>query len=203
MLTGVILAGGQNRRMGGRHKGLLPFAKESFIERQIRVMRHVCQEIILVTNRSELFHPLVGDTIRVIADELPGKGPLSGMQAAFKTARYEDIWVVGCDMPFISTQAADVLRARKQECDCDAVVPFIANDIHPLHGIYDRGGLPIMNQLLERKQYPLKSYIESVNSELVPESVFLAQGLDLRFVCNVNTPEEYKLAIEGRANVRK
>ena len=50
MLTGVILAGGQNKRMDGQNKALLSFSNERLIERQIRIMQESCEEIIVVTN---------------------------------------------------------------------------------------------------------------------------------------------------------
>lgn len=60
MLTGAILAGGQSRRMGGRHKGLLPFVNESIVERQIRTMKQLCAEVILVTNDPRSYLPILG-----------------------------------------------------------------------------------------------------------------------------------------------
>ena len=50
MLTGAILAGGDNRRMNGEAKALLTFGAEKLIQRQIRQMREICSEMIVVTN---------------------------------------------------------------------------------------------------------------------------------------------------------
>lgn len=100
MLTGVILAGGKSRRMGGAHKALLPFHNEMLIHRQIRHLKQLCAEIILVTNEPQAFTSLIDNSIRIITDIYPDTGPLGGMHATFSLsqAKYHDIWLVGCDM---------------------------------------------------------------------------------------------------------
>jgi molybdopterin-guanine dinucleotide biosynthesis protein A len=65
---------------------------------------------------------------------MPGKGPLGGMHAAFLAAAYAYCWVVGCDMPFLSPEAALLMLSRIAEHD--AVVPVIKGKLHPLHGVY-------------------------------------------------------------------
>ncbi|MCZ8515254.1 molybdenum cofactor guanylyltransferase [Paenibacillus filicis] len=105
-LSGVILAGGKNRRMGGSHKALLPFHQEKLVHRQIRRLKQVCTEIILVTNDPKTFLPLVDSDVRIITDYYSGKGPLGGMHAGLSLANHVNVWLIGCDMPFISPQAA-------------------------------------------------------------------------------------------------
>lgn len=91
MLTGVILAGGDNRRMGGRVKALLPFHGEPLIVRQIRRMRIACDTVIAVARYPEkLEDALMNDDILLIEDRIPGKGPLGGMHAAFSVLDHGD-----------------------------------------------------------------------------------------------------------------
>src|SRR5690554_547005 len=114
MLTEVILAGGKNSRMGGQKKALLSFSHERLIERQIRILQRRCNEVIVVTNEPRTLLPILGDTVRIITDFISGKGPLSGMHAAFTLSKNADLWVVACDMPFISLNAADLMWKRKK-----------------------------------------------------------------------------------------
>ena len=59
------------------------------------------------------------------------------MHAAFTLSKNSDLWVVACGMPFISVEVGDLMWKRKQELQCDAVVPCISGMLpHPLHGIY-------------------------------------------------------------------
>ena len=195
VLTGVVLAGGQNRRMDGRVKALLPFHGEPVIARQIGRMKRICDQIIVVTRDRDLFSQTVGDSVRLIEDRIPGKGPLSGMHAAFSELNSQDAWVVGCDMPFISDRAALLMWEQKQETGCDVVVPKIGGRIHPLHGIYDRRCTHHVTGLLQSGQNRVKELFNRVKWAAVEEGRFLQQKIDIRFVVNMNTPEEYEEAL--------
>lgn len=200
MLTGAILAGGQNRRMNGQMKAFLSFHGERLIERQIREMKTICDEIIVVTNRPELFNDIVDHGIRIITDQIPGKGPLSGMHAVFSCARYNDVWVVGCDMPFICSQAALVLHNIVYKAQCDAAIPFIEGRIHPLHGVYRRSSVEAAEAVLNSGNYRLTHFLDRINWEKADESCFVRHNLKSHFVVNVNTPEEYRNAVKGQVN---
>ena len=49
-VTGVILSGGKNTRMGGRNKAFLEFNGERLINRTVRIFKALFEEVILVTN---------------------------------------------------------------------------------------------------------------------------------------------------------
>jgi molybdenum cofactor guanylyltransferase len=197
MITGAILAGGQNRRMEGKMKALLPFSGELLIERQIKLMKTMCDEIIVVTNQPGMFLPLLDRSIRIITDYFPSKGPLSGMHAALSLARNQDVWVVGCDMPFISPEAAQALLELKKTMKCDAVVPVIEGKTHPLHGLYSKGCADAISALLLSGEYKVMEMLRMIYWQEAPEAHFEEQGIDLKFVTNVNSPEEYEEALQS------
>lgn len=196
MLTGVIVAGGQNRRMEGKVKALLPFHGEAVIVRQIREMQKTCDRIVVVARDPRLFSHVADHNVQIIEDRIPGKGPLSGMHAAFSELDRAAAWVVGCDMPFISEEAAQLMWERKQEKGCDAVVPYIAGRIHPLHGIYDKRCLEPATDLLQSGDYRLTDLLDRLQWDTVQEEVFVRKGIDCRFVINMNTPEQYRAALQ-------
>lgn len=66
MLTGIILAGGDHQRMEGENKALLPIYGELLIQRQIREMESICDEIIIVTNDPKPFLRVVDVSVRII-----------------------------------------------------------------------------------------------------------------------------------------
>jgi molybdopterin-guanine dinucleotide biosynthesis protein A len=196
MVTGVILAGGENKRMGGKIKALLMFAGKRIVERQIREMKQICDDIIVVTNTPEPFLPILDKSVRVITDQIPGKGPMSGMLAAFSAAGTPEVWVVGSDMPHISARAAQLmLNKRRKEC-CDAVIPVLEGKMHPLHGIYHRNCADVVSEHLSSGQHRLMGMIDRLNWAETDADFFLEAGIDLRFVSNLNTPEEYARALE-------
>lgn len=195
MITGVILAGGQNRRMGGFPKAFLDYRGESLVQRQIRLMLQVCGEIILVTNHPEDYQAYLNRQVRCVCDVMPDMGPLGGMFAGFAAARFTDIWLVGCDMPFVSPEAARWILDIKQSLRVDAVVPFIDGTVHPLHGIYAKSGAAAILPLLSENRRAVNGFLQQVRCERVAQSFFALYGMDSRFVFNVNTPEQYEQSL--------
>lgn len=195
MITGAILAGGQNRRMDGKMKALLPFSGELLIERQIALLRLLCDEIIVVTNQPSVFLPVLDRSVRIITDYFPSKGPLSGMHAALSLARNSDVWIVGCDMPFISPKAAQALWDMKKSAKCDATVPVIDGKTHPLHGIYSKGCADAISALLLAGEYKVMEMLRMIYWQEASDSFFQERGINLGFTTNVNTPEDYESAI--------
>lgn len=99
-ITGVILAGGRARRMGGADKGLQPLRGSALVDRVLAHLAPQVDEILIVANRSLDAYRSRG--YRVVSDELPDfAGPLAGLQAAYRAARHAWILTVPCDAPFL------------------------------------------------------------------------------------------------------
>ncbi len=191
-LSGVILAGGRSRRMEGVHKALLPFREEKMIHRQLGKLKEICSEIILVTNEPRTFLPLVDNNVRIITDFYPDKGPLGGIHAALSLACHTNVWVVACDMPFISPQAARTLLAVKTEGDGEAAVPYFHGQMYPFHGIYDKSCVERIPYLFGRGQFRVNGFLDAIRCVKVEEAEFRRNGIDSRFVLNLTTPEQYE-----------
>ncbi|MDR6554191.1 molybdenum cofactor guanylyltransferase [Paenibacillus qinlingensis] len=197
MMTGVILAGGLNRRMGGRPKALLPVQGEAMLLRQLKEMSHSCEQIIVVTSEVEPLQPvLAGLTVDIevlcVRDIYPQKGPLSGIHAASKVAHSTHLWIVGCDMPFISGDAAKAMVEVCRDTNVDAVIPELEGRLHPLHGIYGRDVGPEAELLLQQQNYRLMGLLDHIDWQSVNLDFFVQRGLRTNFATNLNTPEEYK-----------
>ncbi|MFC4597987.1 molybdenum cofactor guanylyltransferase [Cohnella hongkongensis] len=190
-LSGVILAGGNSRTVGGAHKALLPIRYEKLVNVQLREMRRICPETILVTNEPRTFLPVVGSEVRIITDFYENKGPLGGIHAALSLASCANVWVVACDMPFVSSLAARLLLEAKENTGSEAAVPYMNERLYPLHGVYDKkiaGRIPL---LFARGQIGIGSFLDIIRCEKVAESEFAARGIDSRFILNIDSPEQY------------
>jgi molybdopterin-guanine dinucleotide biosynthesis protein A len=202
MMTGVILAGGLNRRMGGRHKALLPVQDQPLLLRQLTEMSRICNQMIVVSNEPEAFQSLIESNsaymnVQWLSDLYVQKGPLSGIHAAAQAASQEFMWIVGCDMPFISSEAADAMGRLCQDANVDAVIPVMDGKVHPLHGIYSRLVGSEAEVLLKQEQYRLMGLLDHIDW-LPAENVFFEKiNLSVQFVTNVNTPDEYKSMLEN------
>ncbi|NQX71269.1 molybdenum cofactor guanylyltransferase [Paenibacillus alba] len=196
MITGVILAGGLNRRMGGKPKALLPVQGEPLLVRQLKEMSKICKEIIVVSNEPEILHPHIlgvsGLNVQCIRDHYVQKGPLSGMHAASLEAREPLLWVVGCDMPFISAKAAWVMGELCQEANRDAVIPSLEGRIHPLHGVYTKLIGSEAELLLKQEEYRLMGLLDHIDWQSVEKDFFEKHEISTHFATNVNTPDDYE-----------
>lgn len=195
MLTGLILAGGPNTRMNGDPKALLPFGEGALIERQIKVMRQICREVIVVTREPAPLLRLLDKEVRIITDFFGGKGPLAGMHAGFSLAKHSQIWVVGCEMPFLSAKAAKLLLEFKTN-GWAAALPHVNGRLYPLHAVYNKACAGPIAALLEKGEHRLSELLNSLHWLGIPESAFVDKGVDPRFIASIDTLEDYQQALQ-------
>lgn len=99
-VTGVILAGGQARRMGGLDKGLTEINGQAMISYVIKALVPQVNDILINANRNEKAYRQFGYT--VFADELEGfQGPLAGIATAMEKAATGYICTCPCDGPLL------------------------------------------------------------------------------------------------------
>jgi molybdenum cofactor guanylyltransferase/molybdopterin-guanine dinucleotide biosynthesis protein MobB len=109
-VTGVILAGGLARRMGGSDKGLINYQGRAMVRHAVQAMRPQVDTLIINANRNIDQYQQLG--YPVIADSIEGfHGPLAGMLTAMENTDADYILTAPCDCPSISPQ----LRRRMLE----------------------------------------------------------------------------------------
>ena len=107
-LGALILAGGQNRRMGGSPKALLPNGSGALILDGLRAAFAGFDEKLLSTNTPEL---AAGTGFAPVPDARPGMGPLAGLAAALSACQSDGLVVAACDMPCFDRAAAEFLAS--------------------------------------------------------------------------------------------
>lgn len=101
-ITGVILAGGLGRRMGGNDKGLQEFRGRPLAAWVAERLAPQVDELLISANRNGERYAAVGH--RVVGDRVPGfAGPLAGLHAALEAAAHPLVVTVPCDSPFLPT----------------------------------------------------------------------------------------------------
>lgn len=99
-ITGIVLAGGKGRRMGGVDKGLQPLRGKPMVAWAIARLRPQVDEIVINANQNLEVYAAFGH--RVVADEVGGfAGPLAGLHAGLAAASYPLAATVPCDSPFL------------------------------------------------------------------------------------------------------
>ena len=134
---GVILAGGQSRRMGGGDKCLLPLAGRPVLAHVIDRIRP--QVAALVLNANGDTARFAGFGLSVIADDLPDyAGPLAGILAGMDWAAEAQrpashILTVPADTPFLPRDLASRLSVG---LNGSAVLARSAGRVHPVVGLW-------------------------------------------------------------------
>lgn len=184
-MTGIILAGGKSSRMG-RNKAFLEWQGRPLIEKSLQILRPIFSEIIISTNNPELYSQYGEKTV---SDSYRDKGPLGGLQACLREAKYDTSFFVACDMPFLEPEAIRFLAGLKGKEW--AIVPKIADGLHPLHAFYRRDCLPIIEERLETKRLKLIDIFQDFPVRYVREEEFVRFPQIKRILGNINTPQEW------------
>ena len=193
-LAGVVLLGGESRRMG-RDKAMLPFGPGSMLEYIAQQSAAVCGGgLWLVAAAQGPVRTLPG--AGVLRDRHPDRGPLEGIAVALQaTVASPATVVVGCDAPFVHPRLISALVDRLLETDVDAVVIREGLRSHPLPGVYRSRVHAVAQAMLEEGQRSLQALLQRLKVDCVDENFVRQFDPDLRVLVNVNTPEDYEAAM--------
>lgn len=186
-VTGVLLTGGESRRMG-RNKAFLEIDGIPLIERTLDVLQKTCREVFISCRSGELYSHFA---YKVIPDIYAGKGPLGGLYSAMQQASYEQIFLVACDMPFINEAAIRYIYSQMD--DFDAIVPYALGRMHPLHAFYHKRIVPLVTRKIKNDRLRLVDVFSACRTKILKadESEASYKEWINRSVLNVNTPDEW------------
>ncbi len=132
--TGVILAGGENKRMP-MLKAFIKINGEKIIERNLKIMGQLFKEVFIVTNQPELYlylkTPLLGDVYDI-------RSPMTGIFTSLLNSLNNWVFISACDMPFINGELIKYMASKRD--NYDAVVPKY-NENNPPQSPFSKGGL--------------------------------------------------------------
>ncbi len=125
ILSILILAGGASSRMG-TDKAWLPAGGQPLIALLARRVLPLAGEILFSANQPERYQALAASLpvpTQVIADIYPNAGPLAGLQAGLKAARYDLVLLLATDMPLVNLVLVTHLAGLAEEVD--VVMPWV------------------------------------------------------------------------------
>lgn len=186
-VIGVILAGGESRRMG-RDKAFLPFGGTTLIERVAARLRDACGDVVVVTNNPE---PYAACGLRAVRDALPDRRSLAGIYTGVLEAG-GPAFVCGCDMPFLCP--ALVRHMGELAESADVVIPRV-RDYEPLHAVYTPACLAPIRRVLAEGGRNADVLRGLTVTELGADQLRRFDP-DLRSLMNLNTPDEYAAALD-------
>jgi molybdopterin-guanine dinucleotide biosynthesis protein A len=191
MLSLVIQAGGESRRMGA-DKALLSFLGQPLILRVLKRLAGLADEVLVTSNQPENYSIL---GLTPIPDLLPGLGALGGLYTALSAAKCPYVAVVACDMPFASPELFALQLALLREMGVDAVIPRAKRGMEPFHAVYRRETcLPHVRAALEAGKRRVDAWFSQVNIHYLGPAEILPYDPHERAFFNINTPEELREA---------
>jgi molybdopterin-guanine dinucleotide biosynthesis protein A len=133
-ITGLILAGGQGRRMGGVDKGLQPLRGRPLVAWVLDRLRPQVTEVLINANQNQAAYARLG--CRVIGDEIGGfAGPLAGLHAGLRANVHPFLVTVPCDSPFLPEDLVRRLHAALVAQHADLAVAKTGDQAHPVFSL--------------------------------------------------------------------
>ncbi len=183
-ITGVILAGGMGRRMGGRDKGLLEVGGRPLIAHIIDILRPQVGSLVINANRNLDAYRALG--LPVIQDML-GEffGPLMGMASTLQESDTPYLLTAPCDSPRAPTDLCARLYRAMEAADAEVSVAHDGTRMQPVFALLRRELLPDLLGYLENGGRKIDTWYAGHRLALADFS-----DQPEAFV-NVNTPEEW------------
>lgn len=189
-VTGVILAGGEARRMGRRDKGLLLLAERPMIEYVLSVMQPQVGAVLINANRNHSSYGRYG--FPVVADEYSGfNGPLAGMASCMRLVKTEYMATAPCDSPFIPADLVIRLARKLERAGAEISVAHNGERMQPVFSLIRTDLLDSLLQFLARGERKIDKWFaghRTVMADFADEP---------RTFLNINTPADLqKIEIE-------
>jgi len=145
-VSGIVLAGGRGRRMGGVDKGLQPLHGKPMIEHVLARLAPQVDEIVINANQNLERYRAFGHS--VVSDAIGGfAGPLAGLHAGLQAAKHDLVATAPCDSPFLP---ADLVARLQKNLNCkDLAVAKTGDQAHPVFALVRRAVLPNLETFLK------------------------------------------------------
>lgn len=191
-LAGVVLAGGESRRMG-RDKATLPGpgGNATMVEYVVGIVAERCDPVFAVAAPGQ---PLPQLLARVIRDEIQGLGPLPatgrGLRAAAEAgAQYA--FVCAVDMPLLTVELIDELIRLATKTDAEVVLPWDGRS-HYLAAVYRTNLADRIDALVSAGARKMSALIDASDAQqiVLPDS---------RPLTNVNTDSQFRALVQPGA----
>ncbi|MGV8964002.1 MAG: molybdenum cofactor guanylyltransferase [Candidatus Saccharimonadaceae bacterium] len=162
-ITGVILAGGQSRRMGF-NKAVAEMQGESMLIRMIDKLKEVTQNIVV--SSGSITYPNI--PWLQISDEHPQCGPLGGIYSVLKVSNTSLNLVVSCDIPLVSIAILKYIVASAAVSDSVITVPIDQDgQIHMTCAVYRKDVLPFLEQQIHSHAFKMKDLLDLVSVKYI------------------------------------
>ncbi|MEB3020638.1 molybdenum cofactor guanylyltransferase [[Mycobacterium] crassicus] len=184
-LAGVVLAGGESRRMG-RDKATLTvpglFDGRTLVEQLVSVVGQCCDPVFVVAAQGQTLPKLAA---RVLRDEVPGLGPLPAVGLGLRAAAgagADRAFVCAVDMPNLTPEVIDRLVESARVSGADIVLPRPVRD-HYLAAVYRTALTETIAAMVDAGERRMGALIDTVEVQRIVLE-------DAAPLANLNSPDD-------------
>lgn len=163
----------------GRDKAALPFQGLTLLDWQIQRLRSLGVEDIMLSGSCR---EIAG--IRVVRDEFPGRGPLSGLHVCMKAAARPSCLVLSVDVPLAPLPAlAELVRVHRATGGKVTLLRH-GDKWEPLMGVYQSELFRDAERILQEKNTAVRRLLDETGFQVVDwphdEGLFLRTRIHKR-----------------------
>ena len=189
-ITGLVLAGGQGRRMGSVDKGLVMLDGRPMVAHVLERFAPQVDGILINANQHAAEYAAFGHP--VIADAIGGyAGPLAGLHVGLTHARHALVATVPCDSPFLPADLVARLAGALQADDAELAVARTFDQPHPVFALVRRAVLPHLARFLDGGGRKIDAWYATL------KAIEVAFDDEADAFRNINTADELRQAAHG------
>lgn len=190
-MTGIILAGGKNTRIG-TNKAFIKINKKTIIEIILAVFYDLFKEVIIVTNCFKEYQHL---GVKLVKDIIPDKNSLGGLYSGLLHAAGDYSFVAACDMPFIKRSLISYMMQARY--GYDAIIPEYNGTLQPLCAVYSKTCINPIKEALSQNNLKIIDIVRHMQVKRITEAEINNFDLYGHSFININTFQEYMRYKDG------
>jgi molybdopterin-guanine dinucleotide biosynthesis protein A len=208
-VAGFVLAGGGSRRFG-QDKALVKIGDQPVLARLCSVLRDCTTEVKIVGSPEKYS----GFGVECIPDRWPGEGPLGGIVTALRVSTTEGgepagmpaspgpvnaagarrpEWnlIVGCDMPFLTSEWLRYLALQAVASEAEVMAPKSEHGLEPLCACWRSSAAGKLQRAFESGVRKVTEGMKPLAMEVLDETRWKRFDSADRLFWNMNTPGDY------------
>ena len=129
-------------------------------------------------------------TLPQIIDTSSERGPMIGINSALQAVQTDWLFVIACDMPFVSTDLIHTLALKRE--NHHAVLTHVDDRAQPLFGFYAKSSLPLMQSRIAEGQRSMMRLLDELDVWLLPETEVKSIDPQLKSLMSLDREEDIK-----------
>lgn len=185
-VSGLVLAGGRGRRLGGTDKGLLELhGRPLAVLALARLGQHVHHLLVSANQNLDTYATFGADLVQ---DDPPGRGPLGGVLAGLRACPTDWLLCLPCDMPHLPKGLERRMLAAWAEAGHRAAFAHDGERLQPLVALLPRTAAANLQYFLDGGGRRAEDWAGGLDGLIVH-----FEGTQYDFV-NINTPNDLAAA---------